>query len=54
MSQSNTTKIDRQTNTGNTGKYVNISMDKIREALNEALPEIEDTAPNMEQKAGVR
>ena len=53
MTQCSTTKIDSQANTGNTGKQACLSIEKIKDALNEILPSIEDTAPNMEQKAEV-
>lgn len=34
------------------GRQARVSMEKIREALNERLPAIEDTAPDMKPKAG--
>ena len=47
--QCSTTKIECQTNTE---KQASVSIETIRTALNEALPEIEDTAPHMKPKAG--
>jgi len=48
--------INNNTTTRNSdqkdGKQVNISMKKIRDALNERLPSIEDTAPDMRPKSG--